>query len=94
MSNTPMVIMWENSDNTVTLSQRMAPTEEEPTVQSNPPRIATFDQAASSLSGGSGNTNYSFTIPVRPARPAHLIRRVSPADVRSLLPNRALAARR
>ncbi|KDR75941.1 hypothetical protein GALMADRAFT_516288 [Galerina marginata CBS 339.88] len=40
MSNTPMVIMWINSDSSVTLSQRSAPTEAMPTVVQNPPRIA------------------------------------------------------
>ncbi|KAG5636522.1 hypothetical protein H0H81_007748 [Sphagnurus paluster] len=55
-----MVIMWEN-DGQVILSQRRAPGEVMPTVDSNPPRIATFAQSASSLSGD--NSKFAFTIP-------------------------------
>ncbi len=42
MANTPMVIMWINSDGTATLSQRKAPSEVMPTVDSSPPRTATM----------------------------------------------------
>ncbi|OJT06970.1 hypothetical protein TRAPUB_2171 [Trametes pubescens] len=61
MSNTPMVIMWPNSDGTMTLSQRKAPSEVMPTVDSNPPRVATPDDAASDLTGT--QPKMSFTIP-------------------------------
>jgi len=51
MANSPMVIMWPNSDGSVTLSQRQAPAEVTPTVVSNPPRTATPQPSLSSLSG-------------------------------------------
>ncbi|KAG5636523.1 hypothetical protein H0H81_007749 [Sphagnurus paluster] len=60
MANTPMVIMWENSGKVV-LSQRSAPGEVMPTVDSNPPRVATFAQSASSLAGD--KSKFAFTIP-------------------------------
>lgn len=60
MANTPMVIMWEN-DGRVVLSQRTAPREVMPTVDSNPPRVATFAESASSLAGD--NSKFAFTIP-------------------------------
>ncbi|KAJ7800577.1 hypothetical protein B0H14DRAFT_2898843 [Mycena olivaceomarginata] len=60
MSNTPMVIMWGNSDGTITLSQRQAPTEVMPTVVANPPRIATL---SNTLSTTSGNATFVYTIP-------------------------------
>jgi len=47
MADTPMVIMWINSDGTATLSQRKASTEVMPTVDSNPTRTATFSTALS-----------------------------------------------
>ncbi|KAH9859060.1 hypothetical protein C2E23DRAFT_880437 [Lenzites betulinus] len=61
MANTPMVIMWPNSDGTITLSQRKAPSEVMPTVDANPPRIAAADTAASDVSGTL--PKLSFTIP-------------------------------
>ena len=63
MANSPMVIMWSNSDGTVTLSQREAPSEVMPTVDSSPPRVATLDDTATNVQGA-GNTNFSFTISV------------------------------
>ncbi|KAJ6594592.1 hypothetical protein B0H19DRAFT_974809 [Mycena capillaripes] len=60
MANSPMVIMWSNSDGTFTLSQRQAPGEVPPSVVSNPPRVATPDNA---LSTTSGNPKFVFTIP-------------------------------
>jgi hypothetical protein len=60
MSNTPMVIMWPNSDGTITLSQRMAPSEVMPTLVSNPPRVATSQPSLSVMSGS--NPKYAFTI--------------------------------
>ncbi|KAF5337670.1 hypothetical protein D9758_013029 [Tetrapyrgos nigripes] len=48
MTGSPMVIMWSNSDGSITLSQRQAPGEIEPTVVSNPPRVATLLESASS----------------------------------------------
>jgi hypothetical protein len=61
MANTPMVIVWPNSDGTVTLSQRKAPQEVMPTVDPNPPRVATLDMSAVSLSGN--NPKITWTIP-------------------------------
>ncbi|KAF7357935.1 CBD9-like protein [Mycena venus] len=60
MSNTPMVIMWGNSNGSVTLSQRQAPGEVMPTVVANPPRIATLSET---LSTTSGNSAFVYTIP-------------------------------
>lgn len=51
MANTPMVIMWSNSDGTITLSQRQAQREVMPTVVANPPRVATLNDALSNVSG-------------------------------------------
>jgi len=61
MAHTPMVIMWMNSDGTATLSQRKASSEAMPTVDSNPPRTATFSSALSVLS--STKPSLAFTIP-------------------------------
>ncbi|KAI9061725.1 CBD9-like protein [Trametes sanguinea] len=61
MANTPMVIMWPNSDGSITLSQRMAPQEVMPTVVANPPRVATADPSASDLTGST--PKMTFTIP-------------------------------
>ncbi|KAJ7502499.1 hypothetical protein B0H11DRAFT_1988792 [Mycena galericulata] len=60
MSNTPMVIMWGNSDGSVTLSQRQAPGEVQPTLVSSPPRVATL---STDLSTTSGNAAFVYTIP-------------------------------
>ena len=49
MAGTPMVIMWPNSDGTVTLSQRKAPYETQPTLDSNPPRVATLSKSLTSV---------------------------------------------
>lgn len=61
MANTPMVIMWPNSDGTITLSQRKAPAEVMPTVDSSPPRTASAQSALSVLSGS--NPKLVFTVP-------------------------------
>ncbi|KAI0821668.1 hypothetical protein BC628DRAFT_1329028 [Trametes gibbosa] len=61
MANTPMVIMWPNSDGSVTISQRKATAEIMPTVDSNPPRKATADTTASDIS--QSLPKLSFTIP-------------------------------
>ncbi|KAI0369695.1 hypothetical protein BV20DRAFT_1053069 [Pilatotrama ljubarskyi] len=61
MANTPMVIMWPNSDGSMTLSQRMAPGEVMPTVDPSPPRVATADPSTSDLTGS--QPKMSFTIP-------------------------------
>ncbi|KAF8143354.1 hypothetical protein K438DRAFT_1691444 [Mycena galopus ATCC 62051] len=70
MANTPMVIMWGNSDGTVTLSQRQAPGESMPTVVASPPRVATLSDT---LSTTSGNSAYVYTIPANGATTQSLI---------------------
>ena len=61
MANTPMVILWPNTDGSITLSQRQASSEVMPTVVSNPPRTATLEQSLSSTSGS--NPKVVFSIP-------------------------------
>lgn len=61
MANTPMVIMWSNSDGTITLSQRQAQREVMPTVVANPPRVATLNDALSNTSGST--PQLAYTIP-------------------------------
>ncbi|KAK7677534.1 hypothetical protein QCA50_019540 [Cerrena zonata] len=61
MANTPMVIMWPNSDGKITLSQRKSTGEFMPTVDSSPPRTATAQAALSTASGS--NPKLVFTIP-------------------------------
>ncbi|KAG6837712.1 hypothetical protein H0H93_003514 [Arthromyces matolae] len=60
MANTPMIIMWPNN-NEVVLSQRTAPREVMPTVDPNPPRIATVVDSLTSLSGD--KPSFGFSIP-------------------------------
>ncbi|KAF5317104.1 hypothetical protein D9611_003773 [Ephemerocybe angulata] len=61
MVNTPMVIMWANQDGTVTLSQRQARDEVEPSVVASPPRTASALQSASVTTGS--NPKFVYTIP-------------------------------
>lgn len=61
MANSPMVIMWPNSDGSITLSQRQASAEVMPSVVANPPRTATKDDSLSSLTGS--NPKLVYTIP-------------------------------
>lgn len=58
MANSPMVIMWANPDGTVTLSQRTAPREIMPTVDPNPPRVATLSDALTSISNSTSSFGY------------------------------------
>ncbi|KAJ7467036.1 hypothetical protein FB451DRAFT_1259939 [Mycena latifolia] len=60
MPGTPMVIMWSNSNGSITLSQRQASGYIMPTVVSSPPRVATLSAA---LSTTSGNSAFVYTIP-------------------------------
>lgn len=80
MADTPMVIMWENSDGSMTLSQRQAPAEVMPTLVPDPPRVATLAPQLSSVSAirkhslgyadriiiqlGGNTPTYAYTIPV------------------------------
>jgi len=61
MANTPMVILWENQDGSMTLSQRQAPAEVMPTVVASPPRIAQAD--ISHTDALALQPQYAFTIP-------------------------------
>lgn len=61
MANSPMVIMWPNSDGSITLSQRKTSAEVMPTVDPNPPRTATLQTSLSSLTGS--NPKLVYTIP-------------------------------
>ena len=49
MSNSAMVILWPNPDGNITISQRQAPTEVMPTLDNNPPRIATLSTDMSNV---------------------------------------------
>ncbi|KAJ6507415.1 hypothetical protein C8R47DRAFT_1101225 [Mycena vitilis] len=60
MAGSPMVIMWSNSDNTITLSQRQASSEVQPTLVSSPARVATL---LDTLSTTSGNPSFVYTMP-------------------------------
>ncbi|GLB37082.1 putative protein with possible catecholamine-binding domain present in a variety of eukaryotic proteins [Lyophyllum shimeji] len=59
MASSPMVIMWAN-DGKVVLSQRSAPREVMPTVDPNPPRIATLVDSLTSLTGDTSSFGYSI----------------------------------
>ncbi|KAJ4490922.1 hypothetical protein J3R30DRAFT_3427067 [Lentinula aciculospora] len=59
MSNNPMVILWSNSDGSITLSQRVARSWVMPEVVPDPPRIATL---SSDLSTASAD-KHTFNIP-------------------------------
>ncbi|EJD02578.1 CBD9-like protein [Fomitiporia mediterranea MF3/22] len=61
MANSPMVIMWTNSDGSVTLSQRKATGEVEPSVDSAPPRTATWLSNLTSTSDS--NPKFGYSIP-------------------------------
>ncbi|TEB38159.1 hypothetical protein FA13DRAFT_727346 [Coprinellus micaceus] len=61
MTGTPMVIMWANSDGSITLSQRQASREVEPSVVSSPPRVATLQDSLSVATGS--NPKFVYTIP-------------------------------
>lgn len=62
MAHSPMVIMWANPDGSITLSQRSAPREVMPTVESSPPFTASIDTSLSSVSGA--NPKFTYTIPL------------------------------
>lgn len=49
MTGSNIVVMWPNSDGTITLSQRKATGHALPPVDPNPPRIATLQQSASDV---------------------------------------------
>ena len=82
MANTPMVIMWPNSDGSITVSQRQAPSEQMPTLVSNPPRVATADQAGSDLTGT--QPKLAFTIEVRSRAPERAPRVAAAFNIASI----------
>jgi len=61
MAGSPMVIMWPNTDGSITLSQRKTSAEVMPTVDPSPPRPATLETSLSSLTGS--NPKLVYTIP-------------------------------
>ncbi|KAG7439470.1 CBD9-like protein [Guyanagaster necrorhizus] len=60
MSGSPMVIMWSNTDGTITVSQREASGHTMPQVVSNPAQVATLAESASTTSGS--ETKFAFTV--------------------------------
>lgn len=60
MAGTEMVILWSNSDGTITISQRTATGESQPLLTNNPSRVASLSQ---DLSSTSGTIKFAFTIP-------------------------------
>ncbi|KAI3615678.1 hypothetical protein WG66_011837 [Moniliophthora roreri] len=61
MTNSPMVVLWSNSDGSITLSQRQATERTMPTIVDNPPRVAVVENSLSATSGD--KIQYAFTIP-------------------------------
>ena len=49
MSGSDMVVLWSNSDGTITLSQRTGTGHVMPTVDSSPSRVASLQQSASDV---------------------------------------------
>lgn len=60
MAGSPMVIMWPNSDSTITLSQRQATSHVMPTVDPDPPRLASVSDSLSSTSGSQPKLAYTI----------------------------------
>jgi len=61
MANAAMVIMWPNPDGFITISQRTAGGEIMPTVDNNPPRVATLSPLSTVSSAA---TSLVYTVPV------------------------------
>ncbi|PBK77954.1 CBD9-like protein [Armillaria solidipes] len=62
MAETHMVMLWSNSDGTVTLSQRYAVGHSEPRLVSNPPRLATLQVPSDSAWRPVNSTTFAFEI--------------------------------
>ncbi|KZT57738.1 CBD9-like protein [Calocera cornea HHB12733] len=75
MPGSPLVVLWPNDDGTVTLSQRMASEYVMPTVQANPPRVATLNQQLTTL--GASETRIVYTIPSDPNPQQNLLWSIS-----------------
>ncbi|KAK7049226.1 hypothetical protein VNI00_005827 [Paramarasmius palmivorus] len=61
MIGSPMVIMWANSDGSVTLSQRQATEHAMPNVVDAPPRVAALEKDLTTASGD--KIQFAFSIP-------------------------------
>ncbi|PPQ97336.1 hypothetical protein CVT26_006570 [Gymnopilus dilepis] len=61
MGNSPMIVIWPNSDGSITLSQRYSHGHSTPTVDPNPPRVAQLSQPYTTTSGST--PQLAFTIP-------------------------------
>ncbi|KAJ7587081.1 hypothetical protein C8J56DRAFT_91195 [Mycena floridula] len=70
MTGSSMVIMWSNSDGSITLSQRKATGESEPPVDANPSTVATL---ATDLSVTSGTVQFVYTMPSTSATSQNII---------------------
>ncbi|EJU04265.1 CBD9-like protein [Dacryopinax primogenitus] len=77
MPGSPLVVLWPNADGTVTLSQRMASDYIMPTVQANPPRVATLSQQLTTL--GVSETRITYTIPSDQSTQQNLLWSISSA---------------
>ncbi|KAF8893580.1 CBD9-like protein [Infundibulicybe gibba] len=88
MANSPMVILWPNSDGSITLSQRSARSEVMPTVDNNPPRVASVSTSLSSTSGQ--NPRLAFTIPADTNTKPSIIYGYSTTSPSSSAPNAVL----
>ncbi|KAG2015526.1 hypothetical protein CC2G_008790 [Coprinopsis cinerea AmutBmut pab1-1] len=78
MVRSPMVILWANSDGSITLSQRQAARQVEPDVVAAPPRVATLQNSLSVASGN--NQRYVFDIPANGDTQQSLIWAFSPVQ--------------
>lgn len=59
MAGSPMVILWPNSDGTITLSQRSSTDQSEPKVDTSPARVATVQTALSTFTGSAVTLSFS-----------------------------------
>jgi len=85
MSDSAMVIMWWNSDGSITLSQRTATGDVTPTPDSNPPRVAATYQVLSSLTAAL--PTLAFTVPKDNATTENVIWAYGTSNPNSADPN-------
>ncbi|CAE6438048.1 unnamed protein product [Rhizoctonia solani] len=60
MVGTPAVVVWPNSDDTITLAQRKATAHASPPIDPAPPRIATLREDLSTLTGTPSSVIFSM----------------------------------
>ncbi|KAJ1308178.1 hypothetical protein OPQ81_003893 [Rhizoctonia solani] len=60
MVGTPAVVVWPNSDNSITLSQRKATAHASPPIDPTPPRLATLREDLSTLTGTPASVLFSM----------------------------------